>query len=64
MAEAVANAARRTTSRSELAQHQGFAEVSPELGVLDVDSYALAAFDDIDAAGLTPVAALVAGLAW
>lgn len=34
------------------------------LGVLDVDSYALAAFDDIDAAGLTPVAALVAGLAW
>jgi GAF domain-containing protein len=34
------------------------------LGVLDVDSYALAAFDELDAAGLTPVAALVAGLAW
>ncbi len=34
------------------------------LGVLDVDSYALAAFDEIDAAGLAPVAALVAGLAW
>ena len=34
------------------------------LSVLDVDSYALAAFDEIDAAGLAPVAALVAGLAW
>jgi Mg-chelatase subunit ChlD len=39
VAEAVANAARRTTSRSELAQHQGFAEVSPELGVLDDDAF-------------------------
>ena len=34
------------------------------LGVLDVDSYALAAFDEIDAAGLTLIVALVAGLAW
>ena len=34
------------------------------LGVLDVDSYQLAAFDDVDAAGLAPIADLVAGLAW
>jgi L-methionine (R)-S-oxide reductase len=34
------------------------------LGVLDVDSHELAAFDEIDAAGLAPVAALVANLNW
>jgi len=34
------------------------------VGVLDVDSYQLAAFDDIDAAGLAPIAELLGGLAW
>lgn len=34
------------------------------VGVLDLDSYELAAFDDVDAAGLAPVAALLGGLAW
>jgi L-methionine (R)-S-oxide reductase len=34
------------------------------VAVLDVDSYKLAAFDDTDAAGLVPVAALLGTLAW
>ena len=34
------------------------------VAVLDLDSYELAAFDDLDAAGLAPVAALLSKLAW
>jgi GAF domain-containing protein len=34
------------------------------LGVLDVDSYERAAFDDADAAGLAPVCDLLATLSW
>ena len=34
------------------------------VAVLDVDSYELAAFDEVDAAGLAGVAALVATLGW
>lgn len=34
------------------------------VAVLDVDSYDLAAFDDDDAAGLAPIAALLGTLAW
>jgi L-methionine (R)-S-oxide reductase len=34
------------------------------LAVLDVDSYEGAAFDDVDAAGLAPVAELIAALSW
>ena len=34
------------------------------VAVLDLDSYELAAFDDLDAAGLAPVAALLGKLAW
>lgn len=34
------------------------------VAVLDLDSYALAAFDEVDAAGLAPVAALLGTLAW
>jgi L-methionine (R)-S-oxide reductase len=34
------------------------------LGVLDVDSHDLASFDEVDAAGLAPVARLIADLAW
>jgi len=34
------------------------------LGVLDLDSYALAAFDEVDAAGLAPVVELIASLSW
>jgi L-methionine (R)-S-oxide reductase len=34
------------------------------VAVLDVDSYDLAAFDDVDAAGLAPVAELASKLAW
>ena len=34
------------------------------VGVLDVDSHELAAFDDLDAAGLAPIAALLGTLAW
>ena len=32
--------------------------------VLDLDSYELAAFDDVDAAGLAPIAELLGTLAW
>ncbi|MBA3821516.1 MAG: GAF domain-containing protein [Deltaproteobacteria bacterium] len=34
------------------------------VAVLDVDSYQLAAFDERDAAGLAPIAALLGSLAW
>lgn len=34
------------------------------VGVLDVDSYEYAAFDDLDAAGLEPIAKLLGALAW
>jgi GAF domain-containing protein len=34
------------------------------VAVLDLDSYDLAAFDDADAAGLAPIAALLGTLAW
>ena len=34
------------------------------VAVLDLDSHELAAFDDLDAAGLAPVAELLAKLAW
>jgi GAF domain-containing protein len=34
------------------------------VAVLDLDSYELAAFDDVDAAGLAPLADVVAALAW
>src|SRR5262245_48714636 len=34
------------------------------VAVLDLDSYELAAFDEIDAAGLAPIAELAATLAW
>ncbi|MCX5747389.1 MAG: GAF domain-containing protein [Proteobacteria bacterium] len=34
------------------------------VAVLDVDSYALAAFDEVDEAGLADVAAIVRALAW
>lgn len=41
--------------------------VSPRgavVGVLDLDSYELAAFDDVDAHGLAPIAQLLGTLAW
>jgi putative methionine-R-sulfoxide reductase with GAF domain len=34
------------------------------LGVLDVDSYELAAFDVVDSSGLAPIAKLVSTFAW
>ena len=34
------------------------------VAVLDLDSYERAAFDDADAAGLQPIAELLATLAW
>jgi L-methionine (R)-S-oxide reductase len=34
------------------------------VAVLDLDSYELAAFDDLDAAGLAPLAELLGSLAW
>jgi L-methionine (R)-S-oxide reductase len=34
------------------------------VAVLDIDSYQLAAFDDLDAAGLAPIAELLGTLAW
>ena len=34
------------------------------VAVLDLDSYELAAFDEVDAAGLAPIAELVSTLAW
>ena len=37
---------------------------SQGVAVLDLDSYQLAAFDDVDARGLAPIAALLAKLAW
>jgi Mg-chelatase subunit ChlD len=40
----------RTTPRSELAKRAGFAEISPEVGVLDEDAFAAAVAADPDAA--------------
>lgn len=34
------------------------------VAVLDLDSYELAAFDEVDAAGLAPIAELLCALAW
>ena len=34
------------------------------VGVLDLDSYELASFDDVDARGLAPIAELLGTLAW
>lgn len=34
------------------------------VAVLDLDSYEVAAFDDLDAAGLAPIAELLSNLAW
>ena len=34
------------------------------VAVLDLDSYQLAAFDEVDAAGLAPIAELASTLAW
>ena len=34
------------------------------VAVLDLDSYELAAFDDVDAQGLAPIAELASKLAW
>lgn len=48
--DAVAEAGRRTTSRRELARHERFEDVSPEVGVLDEDAFAEAFDDDPDAA--------------
>jgi Mg-chelatase subunit ChlD len=47
---AVADASRRTTSRRELERHDGFAEVSPEVGVVDEDAFAELLDADADAA--------------
>ncbi|HNA36111.1 MAG TPA: VWA domain-containing protein [Microthrixaceae bacterium] len=46
--EAVADAARRTTSRRDLARHERFEQISPEVGVLDPDAFAEAMQDDAD----------------
>jgi hypothetical protein len=45
----VAKAGRRTTSRRELAGHQRFEQVSPEVGVLDEEALADGLRDDPDA---------------
>jgi len=47
---AVAEAGRRTTSRRELARHDRFSEVSPEVGELDPDAFDELYDDDPDAA--------------
>ena len=51
-------------SRSEIVVPIFVASRSEPVAVLDVDSYAVAAFDEHDAAGLEPVAALLGSLAW
>ncbi len=48
--EAVAEASRRTTSRRDLAREKGFAEVSPEVGVLDESAFDELMEEDPDAA--------------
>jgi Mg-chelatase subunit ChlD len=45
----VAAAARRTISRRDLARHEGFARVSPEVGVIDPDALDSLLADDPDA---------------
>ncbi len=47
---AVADAARRTVARRALARHEGFAEISPDIGRLDEDAFADALRRDPDAA--------------
>ncbi|MFM7069061.1 MAG: VWA domain-containing protein, partial [Actinomycetes bacterium] len=47
---AVAEAGRRTTSRRDLARHERFTEVSPEVGVIDPDALSEFLEDDPDAA--------------
>ncbi len=47
---AVAEAGRKTTSRRDLAHHDRFDEVSPEVGELDEDAFERALDDDPDAA--------------
>lgn len=51
-----------TGSRSEIVVP--IVRAGAVVAVLDLDSYDLAAFDDIDAAGLAPIAALAAQFAW
>jgi L-methionine (R)-S-oxide reductase len=54
-------------SRSEIVVPifaRGGARGGELVAVLDLDSYELAAFDDADAAGLTPVAELLGALSW
>ena len=41
-----------------------FARGGALAAVLDIDSYELAAFDEVDAAGLAPIAELLGTLAW
>jgi Mg-chelatase subunit ChlD len=48
--EAVAESSRRTVSRRELARHQRFAEVSPEVGHLDEEAFQRLLDDDEDEA--------------
>lgn len=57
-AEAVAEAARRTTARRDLASNENFDQVSPEVGVLDEQAFEELADKDLDAA-LTLVARMV-----
>jgi L-methionine (R)-S-oxide reductase len=51
-------------SRSEIVVPIRARDSSAVLGVIDVDSYQLAAFDGTDAAGLEAVAKVVASLSW
>jgi GAF domain-containing protein len=51
-------------SRSEIVVPILRAGSGDVVGVLDLDSYDLAAFDDADAAGLAPIAELLGTLAW
>lgn len=48
--EAIAEAGRRSTARRELASHDGFDELSPEVGVLDEEAFDRLADEDLDAA--------------
>jgi len=47
---AVADAGRRTTSRRELARHERFEQISPEVGELDTDAFEELLDEDPDAA--------------
>ena len=48
--EAVAESARRTASRRDLARHEGFEQVSPEVGQLDEDAFRKLMDEDQDQA--------------